>query len=50
VKTHPYGYGHLNFYVVNMRGVNQFGMFRGGKLIRIGWLPVPVLCSVDVPL
>ena len=29
------GVGTLSFYMVNMRGVFQFGFFRGGVLIRL---------------
>lgn len=25
-----FGYGYMNFHMVNMRGVHQFGLFRGG--------------------
>ncbi len=33
VKTHVYGYGYMKFYLVNMRGVNKFGLFRGGVAV-----------------
>jgi hypothetical protein len=33
VKTHASGYGTMNFHMVNMRGVYQFALFRGGTSV-----------------
>ncbi len=47
------GFGKLRIYLVNMRGVNQFGFFRGGTCyVRVRKLPKTYnyLCPMTLPL